>query len=581
MKRFKKLMLLAVSAAMVMSSVSGCKKNEPAPQSSESSAGKTAESKVESTAASTVDWSHKGQTPEQILAGELIKPISSIKWPLSQKPITLKIMKPLVMYDSEYSKMALLKDYEKKTGITIEWISPPQANFTEQFNLIMNSGTDLPDAIIGMPEGDIERFGQQGLLISLNDLVDKNMPNLKQVLAKFPASKKIVTSDDSKMYSLPYVYQFLSGNNIMMARADWLQKLNLQYPETTDDWYKVLKAFKTQDPNGNGKQDEWPFSGYGNAGTGINVARSLVTAWGVFDGYYLAGNYAPKDDKVHYGPMESRYREALEWLVKLYSEGLIDPEIVTNDSKAFQAKALQNQIGAWRGQINGDMTVLNDSAKKAGNATFTVREMPIMKGPHGDQIHAWPGTSAYKNGFVITATNIYPKETAMWADYWYSAEGQTYVYGIEGLSYTKDVNGKIQITDWILKNPDGKTMNEARGMLSPGRSIWPTVFQPWEVTLGFFPDPVTEEGRLKYRKQELMHSPMPEGLSYTSVENDRVKQLSADINTFVDEQITSFIVGKQPLNDTTWNAYVTKLKQLGIEEVIKIHNDSYARWKKR
>lgn len=295
----------------------------------------------------------------------------------------------------------------------------------------------------------------------------------------------------------------------------------------------------------------------------------------------MAAKYFPKDDKVHFGPMEDRYRESLQWLAKLYNEGLIDPEIVTNDSKAFQAKALQNQIGAWRGQINADMTVLNDSAKKAGDATFTVREMPIMKGPYGDQIHAWPGTSALNNGLVITATNKYPKETAIWADYWYSTEGQTYVYGIEGLSYTKDTAGKIKITDWILKNPDGKTMNEARGMLSPGRSIWPTVFQPWEVTLGFFPDPVTEEGRLKYRKQELMHLPMPEGLSYTSTENDRIKKLNADITTFVDEQITSFIVGKQPLNDTTWNAYVTKLKQMGIEEVIKIHNDSYARWKKR
>lgn len=580
MKVFKRFMALALSAAVLISVASGCsKKNESEPKPSESNSPKPA--------ISTIDWSHKGQTPEQILAGELIQPVSNIKWPISDKGIKLKVMKPLVMYDTEYSKMALLKDYEKKTGITLEWVSPPAANFADQFNLIINSGTDLPDVIIAMPEADIERFGQQGILVDLKDQIEKNMPNLKQVLAKYPASKKIVTSDDGKIYSLPYVYQFNSGNNVMMAREDWLKKLSLQPPETTDDWYKVLKAFKTQDPNGNGKQDEWPFSGYGVGGTGTRIARSLINAWGVHDGretencFYLADKYFPKDDKIHFGPMEDRYREGLAWVARLYSEGLIDPEIVTNDSKAFQAKVLQDQVGAWRGQLNGDMTVLNDSAKKAGNTEFAVREMPIIKGPYGEQIHAWPGVSALRNGLVITTTNKYPKETALWADYWYSEVGQTYVYGIEGISYTKDSSGKISITDWILKNPDGKTMNEARGMLSPGRSVWPTVFQPWEVTLGFFPDPVTEEGRLKYRKQELMINPMPEGMSYTSTENDRIKKLNADITTFVDEQITSFIIGKQQLNDATWNAYISKLKQLGIEELLKIHNDSYARWKKR
>lgn len=31
-------------------------------------------------------------------------------------------------------------------------------------------------------------------------------------------------------------------------------------PQTTDDLIKVLEAFKTKDPNGNGKADEIPMS---------------------------------------------------------------------------------------------------------------------------------------------------------------------------------------------------------------------------------------------------------------------------------------------------------------------------------
>ena len=39
-------------------------------------------------------------------------------------------------------------------------------------------------------------------------------------------------------------------------------------PQTTEELYQVLTAFKTQDPNGNGKADEVPFTG---ATTGWNT----------------------------------------------------------------------------------------------------------------------------------------------------------------------------------------------------------------------------------------------------------------------------------------------------------------------
>ena len=43
-------------------------------------------------------------------------------------------------------------------------------------------------------------------------------------------------------------------------RQDWLDKLRLKVPTNVDEWYTTLKAFKTRDPNGNGKADEIPFT---------------------------------------------------------------------------------------------------------------------------------------------------------------------------------------------------------------------------------------------------------------------------------------------------------------------------------
>lgn len=45
----------------------------------------------------------------------------------------------------------------------------------------------------------------------------------------------------------------------LYIRRDWLNNLNLKVPNTMEEFYKTLKAFKTQDPNGNGIPDEIPY----------------------------------------------------------------------------------------------------------------------------------------------------------------------------------------------------------------------------------------------------------------------------------------------------------------------------------
>ena len=42
-------------------------------------------------------------------------------------------------------------------------------------------------------------------------------------------------------------------------------------PTTTDEFYQVLKAFKEQDPNGNGKADEIPMTTSLDVGGGVDA----------------------------------------------------------------------------------------------------------------------------------------------------------------------------------------------------------------------------------------------------------------------------------------------------------------------
>lgn len=504
-------------------------------------------------------------------------------FPLVKNTISLKILKPFLRGDTAYGKTDVIREYEEKTNVKIEWIIPPADEFNDRYSLIMASG-DLPDMIISCPRDDIEKRGQQGDFIALNGLIDEYMPNLKRALAEYPKAKKIVTSNDGMIYSMPFIYRHKSGNNILMIREDWLGKLGLSMPVTTDEWYEVLKAFKTQDPNGNGIEDEIPYSGIG-----IQDLCSLVSAWGLHDEkledvtsgsrdeFYLAEKLHPQDGKIHFSSIEPRYKEALEWFAMLYREGLVDEEIMTNSAEAFVMKMKQNLVGSTRGYFGGDLSTLNRVVPDNGVKEFHMIGAPVLKGPYGDQWHTFVDQAALPQGMVITRRNKYPAVTARWADYWYGPEGQSRMYGYEGKHYViKD--GIPQWTDYVIKNPEGKSSPEVWGASSPGRSIWPTVWLPEELILQG-DSPEAREAKERVLKPEYLIEPLPPGLSFSQKENERRNQIMADIRPYVYDSTIKFIIGQKPFSE--WDDYVSHVKSLGIVEVLDIYQEAYLKWQKK
>lgn len=106
-------------------------------------------------------------------------------------------------------------------------------------------------------------------------------------------------------------------------------------PETVDELYAVLKAFKENDPNGNGKADEIPFSS-----TGINY--NMMYNFGIVDSRFNNNN-----GKIEYAPMTNNYKECLRFMKKLYSEGLLDNEFLTQTSQQMTAKGNEGCIGMF------------------------------------------------------------------------------------------------------------------------------------------------------------------------------------------------------------------------------------------
>ncbi|WP_232313111.1 extracellular solute-binding protein [Paenibacillus sp. P22] len=150
------------------------------------------------------------------------------------------------------------KKYEEKTGIHIEWEEIPGESSAERKNVMLASGK-LPDAFYqtGFSSSELVKYGEQGLFLPLEDLIEQHAPNLKQWFEKNPEVKKAITMPDGHIYSLPYIDTALPYRSIRLyINKTWLDNLGLQVPKTTDELQAALKAFKEKDANGNGDPND-------------------------------------------------------------------------------------------------------------------------------------------------------------------------------------------------------------------------------------------------------------------------------------------------------------------------------------
>ncbi|TBL70734.1 extracellular solute-binding protein [Paenibacillus thalictri] len=489
--------------------------------------------------------------------------------PIVKERISLKMVAAQSPLHGEWKDKLLWTEAEKRTGVHIDWELIPQANLEEKKNLLLASGT-YPDAFYGggISTQDLINYGEQGVFIPLNDLIDKYAPNFKKVAQAHPEIIKGLTAPDGKIYSLPKISinpTHLLGTKLYINQK-WLDALGLQMPKTTDELYQVLKAFKEKDPNKNGQADEIPIS---NDITG--VYRSIAGAYGL-NNRGQSHPYVDYDEnakKLRFIPMDPKYKEVMEYLRKLYAEGLIDPEIFTNTVPILTAKITKDQVGAFP-SIN---TV------PAGQKRVDFKGIPqALKGPHGDQL--WVGIAPslqFHGAFVITKANKNPEATMRWADYFIDGDGAVlYWMGVEGKTYEMK-DGKYRFVQDIVNNPNGLTLDQAisRDLVAPFTNH-PIVREErfaWDTGEGL-PE-VIEAGK---NLQPYVPKEVWPAFLYTQKENERMLALSNDIDKYVKEMQTQFITGKAPISK--WDDYVATLKKMGLDEYMSIYLAAYERYSK-
>ncbi len=460
---------------------------------------------------------------------------------------------------------------EELTGCHVEWIHPAVGAEAEKFNLLIASG-ELPDMIVHgwrNIQGGAKMYAEDEVIIPLKDLIEEGMPNLSAYMKENPQVAKQFMDDDGEIYYIPFIrkdeeLKVFQGPQI---RQDWLEKLGLEMPTNPDELYNVLKAFKEQDPNGNGKKDEIPMSGVKFEDTSQSIDK-LLWMFGTANGFYL------EDGKVKYGVMEDSFEEGLKYITKLYKEGLIDPDYLLNDRDKMDNKFMNDKVGfVYSLQPGNYYKNMNDGTKKVVGVPHMAKdsvENNVFDTSYTEDVAS--------TSIAITTSNKNPLGTLKWLDTLFSEEGIKIMnYGKEGLSYDM-VDGKPKLNDYIFNNPNGKSQQEMCGLaIGVYQSNFPAL-QEWNYYQQIL-SPWGAESIDNWSKGANTDGIIPSSLSFTDEERETITQNMSQIKTYVSEKVNKIVIGNADIS--TLSEIRDRVKKMGIEDVIKIYDAALKRYNNR
>jgi putative aldouronate transport system substrate-binding protein len=315
------------------------------------------------------------------------------------------------VYHGDPNDMILYKDLEKGTNVKVNWLVIPQTNWNERKNILINSG-DMPDVFyMGTYSSDeIDRYGRQGLFLDLTDPIRQHAPNLQRIMTSYPVFKAVITNpSDGKIYNVRGQHN-RAANNLagkIFVYQPWLDKLGLKMPTTYLEFENMLRAFKTQDPNGNGRADEYPFV-FASGWSGNSSLQQFFAMFGYqYEGIRPTSSlFTEVDNKAIFVPGTENFKEAIIWLHKLFTEGLLaEEDYAAMDRNLFSAKNFSETV------VTGSFSAFHKNSAYVPAERFddyTRVDIP-MKGPRGSQVYAQNSkVIGTVGGFIVTnkAKNI-------------------------------------------------------------------------------------------------------------------------------------------------------------------------------
>lgn len=470
------------------------------------------------------------------------------------------------------------------TGLNIEWTCIDSSARGERLPLMLSTG-DLPDAMIasGLSNEQLMRYGMtEEILRPVNDLL-QYMPNFNVILDAHPEIIADITCLDGNIYTIPA----LNGNDNTLGirffyNQYWLDNLGLPVPTTLDEFYTTLVAFKEQDADGNGDAtNEIPFSGSWDEGYAERAP--IMTAMGFnSNGDFMGLNFLTDHPTAAFFPYTEQFRDYIEFMKKLFDEGLMDPDTFTQSEVQYNAKTREGSVGFGGAAAN---YIINDDPDMYHGY------IPMSSGVCDMPLYTKAASTISSNSMIINADVSDEKAVvlAKFGDAFFDC--RTSIETVNGV----DLGSELDFFGWGL-TLDEETWTNSYSNKPEDVDDWTFICRylaPYEQpgyrtsTGNFIPYVETytdtvlgrcyaavgykyEDWNLEFQGKCLSAVNYVLPSMYMEAEDvERLAELKTPLYDYAEKMEAQFITGAASLDD--YDAFVAELENLGVQEYVDIY----------
>lgn len=484
---------------------------------------------------------------------------------------------------------------EEGANVELEFYYFPSQDYTQKLSMMCNSGgDDLPDILLmNLKDAVVSEYGQAGMFLPLDDYYENSsyyfVEGFKRVLETEGINiLENIRSADGHIYTVPQYTESVTNPcyTRLWVYQPWLDALNIGAPKTTEEFKEMLVAFKTQDPNGNGKADEIPALGSDitvQAGTGAWFWEAMMNSYVRVNS---RNNFLDsKDHKLSVSYVTDEWKEGIKFVRGLCEEGLFDPVSFSQDADTF--KTVMNKEGD---QMVGTFCFLSTSfiGKNHPSKGNWVLLEPLT-GPNGVCTTSYLPDLPNEMGYI--SKNCKNPEAAFRLLDMMGREDFTITsrWGKQGENwdYVKDIQGRPEYADrdftmkfmqypayflehhgvwntqqnsnWQNKTPSFRTAEVAAGSfaatMTPGSDNYEMAFK-----LGSYEAVKPKEIITKF--------------PYTVDEEKEATEIANSLNSYVREKIALWCTGAEDV-DKAWDSYLKELENIGLSKYLEITQAAY------
>lgn len=516
--------------------------------------------------------------------------------------------------------------YEKeleKRGIILEKELVANEQYGTVVQTRMAAASDLPDLINLTPLDDVtalnlgingqildwlkpmEKYSRPDPLAPENINGDPSL-SLKQRLEKItPFAISLCTAPDGNMYWMPnarYRAPVKLADGTMVEdldvvgaciRYDWLQKVNMEMPTTVEEFLEALRAFQKNDVNGNGQKDEM----YSIDCYSYSFFSGIAQWFGLTPGVV---GIDPNNDRVTSAWYQDGVKDYFKLLKQMVDEGLMDVGLVGATEEMFNQAIAENRIAGLRTYAN--LTWFADLIKDDPEAEYA-SIAPIQAVEGIAPFMLCDSNKLVYDKYAMTKACTEEVQEAI-IHYYDFATGTDVAKllsnnGVEGVDY-EFVDDERNPGRKVVKSLLSGTTQENYEAHTGGINFF-LHGVPW--MSGEDPDVLAKlntatvqdtldgwEGSEKGKRgfirkiEQMVHRPYVispfSSSTYaipTQEEQEVLTSYLTALNSYSDELGMNLILGNESLDN--WDSFMQKFRDLGLDEVIKVNDARYQRYK--